>query len=68
MSDRTGDEYNDSVGSVMRARKSYEAACAVQGADSWAAEQAKEYLDRQVAHRDEMRLRHDEAEGNREIG
>lgn len=68
MSDRHGDEYNDSVGSVMQARKQYEAACANQGTDSWAAEQAKEYLDRQIVHRDEMRIRHDEAGSRRQHG
>lgn len=62
MSDQNGDEYNDSVGAVFQARKEYDAACAAFGADSWRAEQAKEYLDRQVAHRNVMRTRHDEAE------
>jgi hypothetical protein len=57
------DEYNDSVGAVVHARKAYEAACTATGADSWPAEQAKNYLDRQIVHRDEMRVRHDQAEG-----
>lgn len=59
------DEYNASVGAVMQARKEYDAACADFGADSWRAEQAKEYLDRQVEHRNEMRVIHDQSERGR---
>ncbi len=68
MNNQQSDEYSDSVGSVVNARKEYEAACAAAGADSWPAEQAKDYLDRQIQHRDEMRVRHDEAAGRRPNG
>jgi len=59
------DEYNASVGAVVHARKEYETACTAMGADSWGAEQAKTYLDRQIQHRDEMRVLHDESETRR---
>ena len=57
----TRDEYNEAVGAVMAARRQYEAMCDGQGAESWAAEQARDYLQRQIEHRDEMRKRHDAA-------
>lgn len=62
MNEQPGDEYGASIGSVMKARKQYEEACAAQGPASWAAEQAHAYLAREIEHRNEMRQRHDEAE------
>lgn len=61
MNDQAGDEYSAAVGSVMDARKKYESTCEAQGADSWAAQQAHDYLEREIDHRNEMRRRHDEA-------
>jgi hypothetical protein len=61
MTDTTDDEYGASIGSVMQARRKYEAACTSQGEDSWAARQAQEYLSREIEHRDAMRARHDAA-------
>src|SRR5579875_543758 len=58
-------EYNAAIGSVNNARQQYERACANHGADSWAAEQAQSYLDREIAHRDEVRARYDAASGER---
>ncbi|GAC1474479.1 MAG: hypothetical protein PVSMB7_29550 [Chloroflexota bacterium] len=53
------DEYAESVGSVVAARNAYEAACAAHGAESWAAEQAQAYLQREIEHRNQMRTQHD---------
>lgn len=61
MTDTLDDEYGASIGSVMRARRQYEEACASQGEDSRAARQAQEYLSREIEHRDAMRTRHDAA-------
>lgn len=63
MRDSYGDEYTMAVGAVVQARKAYESACIAFGVDSWGAEQAKEYLDRQITYRNEMRALHDQAEG-----
>jgi len=68
MSDQLSDEYGAAIGSVMDARKRYEAACAAQGSDSWAAQQAHEYLVREVDHRNDMRQRHDAAVRERVYG
>jgi hypothetical protein len=54
-------EYNAAIGAVMVARKQYADACEHQGADSWAAEQAQEYLTREVKHRDQIREQYDAA-------
>lgn len=54
------DEYGAAIGSVFEARSRYETVCVSQGADSWAAQQALEYLEREIAHRNELRRRHDE--------
>lgn len=61
MTNPVRDEYGEAIGSVMAARKAYETVCAAQGKDSWAAQQALEYLSREIAHRNEVRQRHDEA-------
>jgi hypothetical protein len=58
-----GDEYRASVGSVMDARKQYDEACRTQGRDSWPAQQAQTYLNREIEHRNEMRARYDAASG-----
>lgn len=68
MSDELYLEYNNAIGSLMAARKGYEDACESQGAESWAAEQAQEYLNREVAHRDEVRERYDAAARSRPPG
>lgn len=65
MTETVDDEYGAAIGSVMQARRQYEAACAAQGADSWAARQAHEYLTREIEHRDAMRARHDAAPDHR---
>lgn len=59
MSDELFNEYGASIGCVMDARKRYADACEAQGADSWAAQQAQEYLSRQITHRDDLRVRYD---------
>lgn len=61
MSDALYEKYNAAIGSVMAARKRYVDACEGQGAESWAAQQAQEYLTREVAHRDEVREQYDAA-------
>lgn len=61
MNDQLSDEYGAAIGSVMAARKRYEAACAAHGPASWAAQQAHEYLVREVDHRNKMRQQHDAA-------
>ncbi len=65
MTNTSDDEYGAAIGSVMEARRQYEAACSSQGEDSWAARQAGEYLAREIEHRDEMRTRHDAAPDHR---
>ena len=54
-------EYGAAIGAVMDARKQYEVTCAAQGSQSWAAEQAHDYLEREIGHRDQMRERYDAA-------
>ncbi|HLJ66365.1 MAG TPA: hypothetical protein VKX16_03275 [Chloroflexota bacterium] len=61
-------EYNAAIGALMAARKLYADACEHQGAESWAAEQAQEYLSRQIEHRDEVRGRYDAAARGRPPG
>lgn len=61
-------EYNAAIGALMVARKGYADACESQGSESWAAEQAQEYLARQVEHRDQVRIRYDAAARNRPPG
>lgn len=61
-------DYNAAIGSVMMARKQYADACENQGAESWAAERAQEYLTREVEHRDRVRERYDTAARNRPSG
>lgn len=57
--DALSDEYRASVGSVMQARKRYEEVCEAQGPDSWSAQQAQEYLGREIEHRNQMREQYD---------
>lgn len=54
-------EYNAAIGELISARKQYTDACESQGTDSWAAEQAQEYVSREVAHLNEVRERYDSA-------
>ena len=61
MTDTVDDEYGASIGSVMQARRQYEAARTSHGDDSSAARQAHEILSREIEHRDAMRARHDAA-------
>lgn len=61
MSDQLYEEYSAAIGSVMAARKQYADACENQGTGSWAAEQAQDYLTREVDHRDQIRVRYDSA-------
>jgi hypothetical protein len=65
MNNELSDAYGAAIGSVFEARKQYETACADQGSDSWAAQQAHEYLAREIEHRNQMRVRHDAAAGER---
>ena len=68
MSDELYLEYNAAIGALMMARKQYADACETQGAGSWAAEQAQEYLTREVEHRDHVRERYDAAARSRPPG
>jgi hypothetical protein len=61
MSDDLYAHYNAAIGSLMLARKQYADACEEHGADSWAAERAKEYLAREIVHRDRVRVQYDAA-------
>ena len=61
MTHEPSDEYGAAIGSVFAARSRYEALCAAQGAESWAAKQAHDYLEREIAHRNKLRRQHDEA-------
>lgn len=61
MSDELYLEYNAAIAALMVARKQYADACKDQGPESWAAEQAQEYMTREVAHRDQVRERYDAA-------
>lgn len=65
MKNPMGEEYLAATGSVMAARKEYDDACTAQGAESWAAQQAHEYLKREIEHRDKMRERYDAAGSER---
>jgi len=68
MSDALYAEYSAAIGSLMMARKQYADACENQGEESWAAEQAREYLTREVEHRDRVRERYDAAGRNQPPG
>ena len=68
MSDELYREYNAAIGALMVARQQYADACESQGAESWAAEQAQEYLTREVEHRDQVRERYDAAARGRPPG
>ena len=68
MSNELYAEYNAAIGSLMVARKQYADACETQGPESWAAEQAWEYLTREVEHRDQVRARYDAAARTRPPG
>lgn len=59
MNDDSADEYRAAIGSVVAARKRYDTVCASHGTYSWPAQQAREYLEREIAHRNLMRERHD---------
>lgn len=54
-------EYNAAIGSLIDARQRYEEACTSQGAESWGAEQAHDYVTREVDHLQEVRARYDAA-------
>ena len=68
MSDELYREYNAAIGALMVARQQYADACETQGAESWAAQQAQEYLTREVEHRDQVRERYDAAARGRPPG
>jgi hypothetical protein len=68
MTDELYAHYNAAIGSLMLARKHYADACEEQGPDSWAAEQAKDYLDREIAHRDQLREQYDAVARGRPAG
>jgi hypothetical protein len=68
MSDELYAEYNAAIGSVTIARRLYADACEHQGPESWAAEQAQEYLTREVEHRDRVRAQYDAASRTRPPG
>lgn len=57
--DQLSDAYRESVGSVMAARKLFDQACSDQGAESWAAKQAQDYLTRMTDHRNQLREQYD---------
>ena len=61
-------EYNAAIGAVMLAQKQYTDACDDQGMESWAAERAREYLDREIEHRDRVREVYDAAARRRAPG
>jgi hypothetical protein len=61
----SSDEYGAAIGSVMEARRQYEAACRSEGEDSVAAREAGANLAREIEHRDQMRVRHDAAPDHR---
>jgi hypothetical protein len=61
-------EYNAAIGSLMAARQQYLDTCEKYGAESWPAEQAHEYLTREIEHRDEVRKRYDAAARGRPPG
>jgi hypothetical protein len=68
MSDELYAEYNAAIGALMAARHQYTDACESQGAESWAAEQAQEYVTREIEHRDQVRKRYDAAARGRPPG
>jgi len=68
MSDQLYAQYSSATGALMMARKRYGDICANQGAESWAAEQAQEYLIREIEHRDLVRELHDAADRQRAPG
>ena len=68
MSDELYAESNAAIGAVMMARKQSADACENQGVESWAAEQAQEYLTREGAHRDRVRELYDAAARKRPSG
>ena len=68
MSEALYAEYNAAIGALIAARQQYAEACATQGVESWAAEQAQEYLTREIEHRDRVRLRYDAAARGRPPG
>jgi hypothetical protein len=57
--EQLSDAYREAVGSVMAARTAYDQICAAQGAESWPARQAKEYLTREINHRNQLREQYD---------
>jgi hypothetical protein len=61
--EQLSDAYREAVGSVMAARTLYDQACAAHGADSWPAGQARDYLDREISHRNRLREQYDEVIG-----
>jgi hypothetical protein len=60
VNERLSDAYREAVGSVTGARTLYDEACAAHGTDSWPARQARDYLDREVAHRNALRDQYDQ--------
>lgn len=68
MSDDAYTAYNAAIGSLMLARKKYADACEEHGADSRAAEQAKNYLALEIAHRDQVREQYDAASRGQAAG
>lgn len=65
MTSPSSDDYGAAIGSVMEARRQYEAACRSQGEDSIAAREAEANLAREIEHRDQMRVQHDAAPDHR---
>ncbi|HEX8917406.1 MAG TPA: hypothetical protein VF898_02795 [Chloroflexota bacterium] len=61
MSDDLNAEYRAAIRSMAAARKQYADACEYQGPESWAAEMAKDYLTREIQHRDQVQKRYDQA-------
>jgi hypothetical protein len=68
MSDNLYAEYNGAIGALMAARKRYADVCETQGLQSWAAEQAHEYVAREVEHLDRVRERYDDVARRRPAG
>jgi hypothetical protein len=52
-------DYRDSVGSVMAARKQYDLACADQGNESQSARRAQDDLAHAIDHRNQLREQYD---------
>ncbi|GAC1511052.1 MAG: hypothetical protein NVS2B16_11940 [Chloroflexota bacterium] len=55
VSNEPSDECGAATRSVVEARSRYEVVCATQGEESWAAQQAHDYLEREIVHRNEVR-------------